>query len=74
MKNGIVKWFNAQKGYGFITDDGGVDIFVHHTQIQKEGFRTLNQGDKVTFEVGTTDSNSREQAMGVQILESAITE
>jgi CspA family cold shock protein len=49
---GTVKWFNDQKGFGFITpDEGGKDCFVHHTAIQSEGFRTLNEGDRVEFEV-----------------------
>lgn len=49
---GTVKWFNDQKGFGFITpDEGGKDCFVHHSAIQAEGFRTLNEGDRVEFEV-----------------------
>ena len=49
--NGTVKWFNDVKGYGFISnDDGGDDIFVHFSAIQTEGFRTLKEGQKVTFE------------------------
>ncbi len=49
---GTVKWFNDQKGFGFITpDEGGKDCFVHHSAIQSEGFRTLNEGDRVEFEV-----------------------
>ena len=49
--NGTVKWFSDGKGYGFISnDEGGEDIFVHHTQIQMEGFRTLKEGQKVSFE------------------------
>jgi CspA family cold shock protein len=49
---GTVKWFNDQKGFGFITpDDGGKDCFVHHSAIQAEGFRTLAEGDRVEFEV-----------------------
>ena len=49
--SGTVKWFNDGKGYGFISpDEGGEDIFVHHTQIQMEGFRTLKEGQKVSFE------------------------
>jgi CspA family cold shock protein len=46
-----VKWFNDAKGFGFITREGGPDVFVHHTAIQTEGFRSLNEGDKVEFEV-----------------------
>jgi CspA family cold shock protein len=49
---GVVKWFNDQKGYGFIKpDDGGKDIFVHHTAIDMKGFRTLAEGAKVQYEV-----------------------
>ena len=48
---GTVKWFNDQKGFGFITQAGGGDVFVHHTAILSEGFRTLAEGDKVEFEV-----------------------
>ena len=52
MATGIVKWFNDAKGFGFITrDDGGGDVFCHHTAIQAEGFRSLAEGQKVTFEV-----------------------
>ena len=50
-ERGTVKWFNASKGYGFIQREAGGDIFVHHTAIQAEGFRTLNEGDAVEFEV-----------------------
>lgn len=49
---GTVKWFNDQKGFGFITpDEGGKDCFVHHSAIQAEGFRTLAEGDRVEFDV-----------------------
>ncbi|MER3557819.1 MAG: cold-shock protein, partial [Thermus sp.] len=51
MKKGTVKWFNAEKGYGFIQQEEGPDVFVHFTAIQAEGFRTLNEGDRVEFEV-----------------------
>jgi CspA family cold shock protein len=49
--NGKVKWFNENKGYGFITQDSGKDIFVHYSQIQGEGYRSLSEGDVVEFEV-----------------------
>ena len=50
---GTVKWFNAEKGFGFIIpDDGGKDLFVHHSNIVTQGFRTLRDGQKVEFEVG----------------------
>ncbi|HHX28189.1 MAG: cold shock domain-containing protein [Bacillota bacterium] len=48
---GRVKWFNAEKGYGFIERDDGPDVFVHYTAIQTDGFRTLNQGDTVEFDI-----------------------
>ncbi|MGC4122487.1 MAG: cold-shock protein [Myxococcales bacterium] len=51
MATGSVKWFNDAKGFGFISQEGGEDVFVHHTAIQAEGFRTLAQGDRVEFEV-----------------------
>ncbi|HET7375423.1 MAG TPA: cold-shock protein, partial [Anaerolineae bacterium] len=46
---GTVKWFNATKGYGFIAREGGEDVFVHHSAIQAEGYRSLNEGQKVEF-------------------------
>ena len=51
MATGTVKFFNSQKGFGFITQDGGKDIFVHFSAIQTEGYKKLAEGDKVTFEV-----------------------
>lgn len=51
MAQGTVKWFNDGKGFGFISQDGGEDVFVHHTSITMEGFRTLAEGDRVEFEV-----------------------
>ncbi len=48
---GKVKWFNAEKGYGFIECADGTDVFVHFTAIQGSGFRTLNEGEEVTFEI-----------------------
>ena len=52
MTQGTVKWFNAEKGFGFITPDGGgADVFVHHTAIQSKGFRTLDEKARVSFEV-----------------------
>ena len=51
METGTVKFFNSQKGFGFITQDGGKDIFVHFSAIQTEGYKKLAEGDKVTFDV-----------------------
>ncbi len=51
MANGTVKWFNEKKGYGFIEQEDGPDVFVHHSGIDSQGFRTLNEGDHVTFDV-----------------------
>ena len=51
MATGTVKWFNNTKGFGFITSEDGTDVFVHHTDIQSEGFRSLEEGDAVEFEV-----------------------
>jgi len=51
MATGTVKWFSNSKGYGFITADDGTDVFVHHSDIQGEGFKTLEEGDSVQFEI-----------------------
>ena len=51
MAEGTVKWFNDAKGFGFIAQDGGKDIFVHHTAIQGDGFKSLSEGERVTFDV-----------------------
>ena len=51
MANGTVKWFNDSKGFGFISQENGDDVFVHHTAIEGEGFKSLAEGDKVEFEV-----------------------
>ncbi len=48
---GTVKWFNAEKGYGFITGEDGIDYFAHYSQIQAEGYKSLDQGQTVSFEV-----------------------
>lgn len=51
MLNGIVKWFNSEKGFGFITAEDGKDVFVHFSQINVDGFKKLDEGQKVTFEI-----------------------
>ena len=51
MAKGTVKWFNDQKGFGFITPENGADVFVHHTAIQGDGFKTLAEGQAVEFEI-----------------------
>lgn len=51
MKTGTVKWFNAKKGYGFINDEEGTDIFVHFSALEMPGFKVLEEGEKVEFEV-----------------------
>lgn len=55
MANGTVKWFNDRKGFGFIEQENGPDLFVHHSAINADGFRTLNEGDQVSFEVEESD-------------------
>lgn len=66
MKTGTVKWFNAQKGYGFITDDDGADIFVHYSGINSDGFKTLEEGQRVSFD--TADGNKGAQAVNVTLI------
>jgi CspA family cold shock protein len=51
MTQGTVKWFNGEKGYGFVTQDEGEDVFVHYSEIQGDGYRSLNEGDRVEFEL-----------------------
>jgi CspA family cold shock protein len=51
MADGIVKWFNDRKGYGFIEQEGGPDVFVHHSGINGNGFKSLREGDRVTFDI-----------------------
>ena len=61
MANGIVKWFSGKKGYGFIEKEEGGDIFVHFSAIEMSGFKTLSEGDKVTFEVRRRSGTFREK-------------
>ena len=63
MKTGTVKWFNAKKGYGFISDENGTDIFVHFSALNMDGFKVLEEGDKVEYEV--IDGEKRPQAANV---------
>ncbi len=63
MPKGKVKWFNNQKGYGFITPESGSDVFVHHTAIQGEGYKTLEEGQDVEFEI--TQGPKGSQAVNV---------
>jgi CspA family cold shock protein len=65
--NGTVKWFNGDKGYGFITPEEGEDLFVHYSEIQSSGFRSLNENDKVSFEV--TQGKKGKQASAVMLIE-----
>ncbi|GER68112.1 cold-shock protein [Weizmannia acidilactici] len=64
MEHGTVKWFNNEKGYGFIEREGGGDVFVHYTAIQGEGYKTLEEGQKVTFDV--VEGARGQQAANVQ--------
>jgi cold shock protein len=66
MSEGKVKWFNDQKGFGFIEQDGGKDLFVHHTAILGEGFKTLAEGQRVSFEIEETSKGPK--AKNVQII------
>ena len=63
MENGTVKWFNAEKGFGFISREDGSDVFVHFSAIQGDGFKTLEEGQAVTFDI--VDGNRGPQAENV---------
>lgn len=66
---GEVKWFSAEKGYGFIKHDGGADVFVHFSAINGSGYRSLNEGDQVEFEI--VDGRKGKQAENVTVLRAA---
>lgn len=66
MSEGTVKWFNDQKGFGFIEKDGGGDLFVHHSAIQASGFKTLAEGQRVSFDV--TQGQKGPAAENVKVL------
>jgi CspA family cold shock protein len=63
---GTVKWFNGEKGYGFITPESGPDLFVHYSEIQSSGFRTLDEGARVEFEI--TEGKKGKQASAVTLV------
>lgn len=66
MSNGTVKWFNAEKGYGFITNaEDGQDVFVHFSSIQVDGFKTLQEGQAVTFETEVDPQKGKVRAINV---------
>ena len=64
MAEGTVKWFNAEKGYGFIPQEDGEDLFVHFSEIKMDGYKTLDEGARVSFEV-TEGQNGKKQASNV---------
>ncbi len=66
MATGRVKWFNAQKGFGFITQEGGEDVFAHFSAIKSDGYKSLNEGDAVEFEVKKGDKGL--QAENIRVI------
>ena len=66
MSTGTVKWFNGEKGFGFIAREGGDDVFVHFSAIQGDGYRTLEEGQRVQFDVGP--GRKGEEALNVQLI------
>ena len=66
MVQGTVKWFNESKGFGFLSQEAGPDVFVHHSEIKADGYRTLNEGDKVQFE--STQSPKGPRAANVTVV------
>ena len=69
MTNGIVKWFNSEKGFGFISVEGGDDVFAHFSAINLDGFKTLEEGQTVTYDV--VESNRGQQANNVTVVDTA---
>ena len=68
MNSGTVKWFNQEKGYGFIAnDDCGDDLFVHFSAIVSDGFKTLDEGQKVTFDIERDPKNNKQRATNVRL-------
>lgn len=65
MAEGKVKWFNPDKGYGFIEQEGGDDLFAHFSEIQGDGFKTLDEGEAVVFDIGT-GRNGKAQAQNIR--------
>ncbi len=66
MANGIVKWFNERKGFGFIEQENGPDVFVHHSAINATGFKSLREGDRVTFDI--VKGNKGDAATNVSVV------
>ena len=71
MNNGTVKWFNAEKGYGFISQNDGEDLFVHFSEIKMSGFKTLNEGDAVTFDQVLAIVDGENTKFGTPVVEGA---
>ena len=65
MAEGVVKWFNPKKGYGFVDGDGQPDVFIHHTSFKNKGMRILNQGDKISFEIVQGEKGPRAEDIAV---------
>ena len=63
--NGVVRWFNNAKGYGFLGRDDGADVFVHFSSIQRDGYKTLKEGDKVNFDIIQGDKGPQADAVSV---------